>query len=772
MKIGPHLASSLLLTITLYNSLYVSAQNSPSQNDTPSVREKSTNRILEEIIVTAQKRSEDMQSVPISITAYSAEALDARGAFDTKALADITPAMTITEFAGYAFIYIRGVGTDAFVPSEDPSVTTYIDGVYVPQSQGIVSDLGGVERVEILKGPQGTLFGRNSTGGAINVITKRPGSEFEASAQAQIGNYKERRFKGYLNLPITDSFGASADILFKQLDHQYTHESRELPQEESLAGRIRLNWRPTENLELDAMYFRAEQKSLGSLISKNIDPSPLGTIAGIPDGQDNYIATTDYETALDGYHEIMSMGLDWYQPWFDLSIDIADQTNLTYFTAYDFDGSASPLVGFTAHDQYGESQNIEVQLTSKPEGFLSDWGKWVLGSYYLESEGGYSVVNLYAGRDALLYAVNLLALPQALLENLNPLLGPLNDAGDIPLPLVGILSTESASIYGEFTFDINSWMDFTLGGRYQDEERTLEESSFSAGLAVIDTELPVFVYPQDTTITTNFSSRAVLTLYPREDWMVYLSRAEGFKSATYNIINVYSPQDAIRPELVTGYELGMKADFYNGALRINAALFDTKIKDKHVQVVSLVAGGVIRIDNAEMASIRGAEFDATILPFPDSNPGLVITLGGAYLDANYDKFTSGKGYDEGTGLYTEGLDFSGNDIERTPKFAASIGINQTLIINSDNEIELGVDANYNGEYFFSAQNNGNLTHDAYTLVNARIGYLYTPWNIRATLFGRNVMNERYYIGKYQNDFGILSNRAYQAQYGLRLGWQF
>src|SRR5690606_19895720 len=131
---------------------------------------------------------------------------------------------------------------------------------------------------------------------------------------------------------------------------------------------------------------------------------------------------------------------------------------------------------------------------------------------------------------------------------------------------------------------------------------------------------------------------------------------------------------------------------------------------------------------------------------------------GAYLEATYRKFTAGKGYAETSGLYTEDLDFSGNDIERTPKFAGNIGFIQTLNLGENGELELGIDANYNGSFFFSAQNTPKMVQDAYTLINARIGYVYTPWNLRTTVFGRNITDTDYYIGLYQNDFGVLANR--------------
>ena len=308
---------------------------------------KSSSRLIEEIVVTAQKREEAIQNVPISIAAFSAEALDARGAFDTKALAQITPAVSITEFGGFSFVFIRGIGSDAFVPSADPSVTTYVDGIFVPTSQGFSTDFGGVERVEVLKGPQGTLFGRNSTGGAINVITKKPGGEFEGSLQGTAGNYDDHRIKGYLNVPVTSWFAVSADGLFKKYDSQYVHENRKLIGQENKEYRIKALLQPADSMSLIVTYNHFDQKSVGSSISNNIDPSPaFSAIVGGPD-EDNHVAETDFDGITLGYAKTLSGTFEWNLPTFDFKLIAADQTLNQTYTSYDFDGSSVPLVGLT-----------------------------------------------------------------------------------------------------------------------------------------------------------------------------------------------------------------------------------------------------------------------------------------------------------------------------------------------------------------------------------------------------------------------------------------
>src|SRR5690606_32065465 len=154
------------------------------------------------------------QDVPVAVAAFSAGQLEALGVNNTKDLSRITPGLQLTEFAGFTLVYLRGVGADSFLPYADPSVATYVDGLYIPAQQGLVNSFGGIDRVEVLKGPQGTLFGRNSTGGAINVITKTPGQDTEISAQAEVGNFKSRKAQIYASLPLFDTLAASISAFY------------------------------------------------------------------------------------------------------------------------------------------------------------------------------------------------------------------------------------------------------------------------------------------------------------------------------------------------------------------------------------------------------------------------------------------------------------------------------------------------------------------------------------------------------------------------------
>ena len=732
-----------------------------NSNSTPSENRRTRSRLIEEVVVTAQKREEDLQDVPISIAAFSGDALDARGAYNTKDLALITPAVSITEFGGFTFIYIRGIGSDSFIPSADPSVTTYVDGIYVPTSQGLVTSFGGVERVEVLKGPQGTLFGRNSTGGAISVVTKKPSEEYDASLQLVKGNFNEERAKGFISGPITDWLAGSLDLLKDSIDHQYTHAARELDPERQKSVRARLVWYPTDNIDFDITYFKAEQDGQGSLLTKNINPSAVAG-AALREAEDDYVADSDFPAALIGSHEVLSAVLDWRLPWFDIKIIGSDQLIDTEYTAFDFDATPTPVVAFEVKpSEYTDAKSFELQFLSNSEGWGGDKLEWVIGAYYLESEGGFADIDIPLGETQL--EAILPAIP-----GIDDILEPLTSSTS--LKATGLLGTESLSIFAQGTWFIRDWVSITLGARYGEEDRFLTASDVFLSPGNGAPDQIVTSYPLEEDSRSNTTTRAVASFFPSENSMIYLSRSEGYKSSTYNIVNLTDSPELVLPEEVTSYEIGLKSDFFDGLLRLNAAVFYNEIVNKQSSIVAVLGGGVIQFTNAEDTEIKGVEFDLVTSPLPNWNPGFTITANAAYLEGEYKKFTNGDGFDEETGVFVDGIDHSGNEIERTPKLSGGLALIQLFNLPWGDEFEVAVDAYYNSGFFYSAQNSDIYTEDKYTITNARISYLYVPWNLRLTAFGQNVLGEKYHLGLFQTDFGINSSLAYPERYGLRLNW--
>ena len=234
-------------------------------------------------MVTAQKREEALQDVPISVSAFSADLLDAKGIADPKDLPLATPGLTLGSQAGFTVTYLRGVGSDAFLMA-DPSVALYIDGIYFPFSHGLAQNFGAVERVEVLKGPQGTLFGRNAVGGAISVVTKAPNFErAEGSVQVAVSDNDSVETRAHVNLPLSDDLAFSVSSLYNTADNYMSgtvfHEP--LPKETSRGARVKLRWAPVEALDLTVAGFKLEQSGVSSMFALNSAPSVLSQAAGI-----------------------------------------------------------------------------------------------------------------------------------------------------------------------------------------------------------------------------------------------------------------------------------------------------------------------------------------------------------------------------------------------------------------------------------------------------------------------------------------------------------
>lgn len=765
-------------TAELLDVIPVQGREAPSEEaQLKPVPRRPANRVVEEILVTAQKREESQQDVPIAIQAYSGTALEALGVEDPTQIGRLVPGFQYSSTAGYTLLYLRGVGTDAFVPSSDPSVATYIDGVYMPSAHGVIQSFGGIERVEVLKGPQGTLFGRNATGGAISVVTKEPNADqVEVELGVEYGNYNSRRLKGYFSTPVTDWLAVSLSGIYHRADEYYTQVNRDMPEVKTDAIRAKVNFHPTDDLELRLAYFKSEQDELSSVIAENNNPSLLGRLLLIPDSKDDFTTAIDYNPELGSKQEIFYGSLEWRLPWFDTKIIGSDLSAPTKVGSQDFDGSAMPIAAFYTDGQFANYKTWEFQILSNEDSWGSDHFEWIAGLYHLESEVGYDPFHLEVAPgllDGLLSGR--LGLPPALVRPINTLLSnlgldttPLGETG-IAVVGTGVLGAKSASVFAQTTLHATDWLDVTLGGRYQEEERFLIKSQTGVLAPGGNSTIRLLRFPLESKSTSNFSPKATLS-FLGEDKMLYASWSKGFKSATYNIVNIYEAPDYVEPEEVTQYELGVKTEWMDGGLRFNAAIFQITIDNLQSGFVSLLAGGAVTLENAGQGRIRGAEFDATYVPMPELNPGFVVSANLGYLQAIYTDYQNGAGYSEGTGLFSNNLDFTGNDIVRTPKYSGGIVLTQAIPVGDRHELEMGVDWYYNSGFSYTPQN--TVKEAAYSLLNGRVSYHYIPWNLRLTAFGKNLTDERYHHSKFQTDFGVNQTLAAPVQYGLRLEWTY
>jgi iron complex outermembrane receptor protein len=731
---------------------------------------------LPQLVVTARKREEREQDVPASISAFSSTQLEALGVSDLRDLGSYVPGLQFTDLAGYNLIYLRGVGTDAFIPSADPSIATYLDGVYFPSGHSVAQSFGTVERVEVLKGPQGTLFGRNSTGGAISIITRDPGDTPELSIEASdTPRFDERRARIYAATPVTSWLSASVGGFYDRAHNYYVRDPADgapLPDEVNDGARAKLVFHAGQDLSLIVSGIVLRQTGTSTTTSANTHPSPiLG--ATIPAETRDYIVTANSGPSLTTSTRALYAVAEWKQPWFNTKLTGSDYYVNAYNYVYDFDGSAQPIATYAANSEFQRIITGELQLSSNATTWGSSWLNWVGGLYYLHSTGGYNpgylqLVNIDLPTNSLGLSNLFSALPLGLGSLLN---GLPSLASGATFDFTGLIGAQSYAGYLQATASPWKWLDFTLGGRVQKETRTLLRSdvglsNFGGGLTT------VISYDPRASTVENFSPKASLDLHLAQDVMLYGSFAQGFKSATYNIINIYTQPTYVNPEKVTSYELGLKSDWLHHLVRANVALFRNEIKNLQTGFVSLTSGGAINFENASHARALGAELDTAFVPIPWWDRGLQITGAGSWLDARYTNYANGSGFNETTGLAfgpTNGDpgNFSGNRIVRTPMFTSTLGLEQGFKVPGG-RFNIEADWYHNSGYYYLAQNSPVSYEPRYNLINAHLSYLYGPWGTRLTVFGQNLNDKRYDLAQFHTDFGREDTLAPPRTIGVRV----
>lgn len=770
-------------------------------------KEAPKSRFVEEVIVTAQKREENLQDVPISVQAFSGELLQAKGIDSPAKIQAVTPGMTYTESFSATYIYMRGLGTDAFL-SGDPAVSYYVDGVYYPAAFGQNTGFGRVERIEVLKGPQGTLFGRNSTGGAISVTTETPDTtEAYTSVSSSYSSFNTFDFGVLTNLPLTDELAATATFFYKRGDHWYDwadnspNAGSDFPINWSRAFRGKLRWEPADGLDITVGYTRNESDGAGTTVTGSPNPSLLTQLLGGTPSTEDYKSSADGTLGISTESEVLQGRMNWRTDVVDVAVMASDQSYLLGKNkasingrpalGYDFDGTAAPIISFGA-PIYGDIQTAELQLTSNEGSWGSEWLEWVGGYFYFRSSLGLTPDLGVLGADSAAtgsgggIALNVtpliaLGLPigsiyDALPPVLQSALGPLPLLRGVIISLDGETDTEAHAVYVQSTAHLNDQVALTLGVRAQDETRKPTVSTFGLKQANGGV-LPVFdfvdgsLFPQpETAKRQSISPRVNLTFRLNDDAMVYANWQRAEKSGTFNTINIYTPVDYVGPEKVEAYEVGMKADFLDGLIRLNMAAWHYDIDDLQVQFISLLTGGAISFETAQRARSQGGEVDARFILLPDWIDSLVLSVAGAYVDAKYLEYTGGSGYNKNTGFLELNQDYSGNKMVRTPKWSGSASLAKSWELGWGS-VESAVDSYYTSKIWYVASNE-RYGEESYVLFNARVSALYEPWKLRVTLFGENLSDKAYALSRFPNDFGAPETLAAPRAFGMRVDWSF
>ncbi len=753
---------------------------------------QANSRLLEEVVVTAQKREENSQDVPITMLAMSGEKLEALGVETTADLQKITPGLTFTKMYGYTVIYLRGIGSESFLPNSEPSIATYVDDINLASGHGSQDSIGPIERIEVLKGPQGTLYGRSATGGAISIVSKAvPAEGYEGALTYGVGNYDDRYAQAYVAAALTDSLGVSFAYYANQREPTGGTEvqgvSHSVTREDFTESyRLKLTQYIGENFSITGIAQKSDSQIVDAIRNENIVATGLTTgEASTPDR----IADNDKYGVVRSESELFGLIVKGTAGPVDMKFIYSDQSLHTSDAITDYDGSDEQRTSFFTFDEPIDQETYELQFSSNSESWMSDRLSWLAGYYHLEGGGGFDrffyELSPALATSLLTDAVGVPALLGNLLTNLV--------SQPVYLETGGKITIESDSVFAETNFAFTDRLNATFGVRYQEETRGLVGNYFDAINPAFGTPPKSYFASDDKSRNINIAvfnvpdledqsiaPRFALQYYVNDDIQIYTSWSRGYKSQTYNILNFFSEPDAVDKSATTAVELGVKSELLDGTLRLNAAIFKTVTDDDITAIAGLTSGAIVTFYNAGETVTEGVELDFLYQPLPNLNPGLAISGGASYIESEYAEFLEGRGYDEETGLYYgpssrlgfAARDFSGNEVPRSPKFSSNVSINQFIGMGEFGDLEIGVGYAFKDSYFFTASNNPRARQPQYELFDARISWIYEPQGLTLSAYINNIKDEQYYAQLTENDYGVHGNFGDPKTYGLKLKYEF
>ncbi len=693
-------------------------------------------RAIEEIVVTARKREENIQDVGLSVSALGQTEIEDTFARDMRDLVHVSPNLVLDDTAqgpgGVAAAYIRGIGVSEVEKNFDPAVGVVVDGLFLGTMSGGITRAIDLESVEVLRGPQGTLFGRNTIGGVINLRRTRPTGEFGTRFRAGYGNYETARIDALVNFPITEQLAAKLTGTFEDRGKGYydnINTGRDEGRVEYRSYGVNLLATPTDSLELEytGQFERTDQDTppllnVGQPSQLFCDalgfcsPNPRTPISG-----DRWKTTQDLvgpdDATFDADTHLVELRWDISETWRLDYIFGSWETEETVLT--DWDGVKPELFHTTRPAEY-EQTTHELRLTlDDPGSRLSG----TVGLYFWDSE--YEIrLRSYIG----------FAVPNVVLD----------------LPQTSRQNSESWAGFVEADYELTESLTLTLGGRYTKDEKDTDQAGVVTAVADDD--------------WTEFTPRVGLRYQINDDAMAYATYSVGYRSGGFNG-RVDSLETATRPydqETVDNYEIGVKTDWLGGALRINTAAFlmDYKDKQEELQLPSATSGTgqVTLVTNASTAEIAGIEVDVQFNA--TENLGLRGNLG--WLDAKYDQFE----FQGTTGL----VDFSHLEIRRAPEVTASLSATYEWAVGTGRAWVLA-GWHHIGKHEVDFANKPELTNRAQNLINGSINYQTGPF--RMSVFGHNLSNEDGY-GIGFDVAGLWSYAATRAPrtYGLEVGYTF
>ncbi len=729
---------------------------------------------IEEITVTARKREEFLEDTPIAITTLSTEALQNSNVTRIDQIQQLVPNLTILSGASnqVAQIIIRGVGTSGVGVSFDPGVGLYIDGVYLPRAQGSIFDVVDIQSVEVLRGPQGTLFGKNTVGGAVSVTTVKPADELKALISVRPGNLGQIRTRMSLDVPIVEDVLLSRVSFATRNRDGYTYNKNfdeYWGEENGLSFIGALRFLPIEDLTIDVS---------GSWFKDQIH-SPTGEcvfIQAVGLGTEDY-----YDRCRRTSPRVISTNVDQtastssWGAWGTAAYDIGDVGPFTGLLAKSITSWRRQLSPTRTDVDATELQGIQLSNHGGDDPIDGEAGKaeQIQQELQLAASAWDERINLVAG--GFLFWENS--------DRSNALLVPVVNQRN-----VNRVKSDNWTwaAFAQATVAPMDWVSVTAGLRYTEDKKGGEQVNRNLNLP--DDE-QIVVDVSDSAIFTSWTPMASLALFAPQEWlepalldhvMGYFTYSRGFKGGGLNAVLQGEPEAGLvpfEPETLDNFEIGAKVIGFDQRVTFNLALFDSKYDDiQRTQLLTTlnpddtVTARTLTL-NAAKATIRGVEAELRAIPID----GLMITGLIGYLDAKYDSFPNSTNPFGGT----EPLDRSGQRLPNSPEYNSMLTAQYSIPVEVEGWLSgfltPRVEWSYRASEMFVGPEMPQATQSGYNLINARLSYDFLDDRAQVALWGRNLADETYFNSALPvvGPLGILQ-RGYAVPrlWGAELTYQF
>jgi iron complex outermembrane receptor protein len=706
---------------------------------------------VEEVVVTAQKRAENIQDVPLSIMAVSEKAMEAKSVQDATDLERVVPNLrldSIAQASGIA-LRIRGFGAQSNA-AIDPSVAPYIDGVFIPRPGAILSTFLDVETVEVLRGPQGTLFGRNATVGALSVKTHAPSfSGFSARVAGQIGSYGEHQVEGMVNVPVNDRFAVRAAVLANDTDGfvKNLRDGKTYGEKETAEGRLSAKWMPTDDLTwtVRADYARTsgDGVALNQVDSSTASPAQIAAYTARLGGNPTTLGYPPSFTANQRFANLNLTDRQWGVA-SDLSWAFGGGYTLRMINAYrDWRNQQSDGdVVFTTLDLLtrdasfdSEAQSHELQLISPKGALLGGKLDFVAGLYYFDEDykiaEDFNVGSQFCG----------FAAPPAL------------QAACATFPKIDAAQTRfaqsatSKAVYAQANFAVTDTLDLILGARetWDDKSGTFRQVTTNPLLAA---SLRAPETPNQKFDDSKPNWRASLNWRPTDDVTAFVTYSTGYKSGGLNSAGgavALGQRRLFSSETSKDWEAGVKSVLFDRRMLLNATLYQTKLDDFQERSFD---GTSFIVRNAGSIRAQGVEIEGQAKPIQN----VALDFGAAYLDSEFTDNRFAPGLPACTGAATSCpviQNLTGRTPTYSPKWTGNFGAEYTTDPFADGfTLSVRGDASYSSRYASTSDLSPQGVVDAVTFYGGRVALNGPDGSWQVALSGENLTNEKVFRTKF------------------------